>query len=123
MARDLCNLVFQLHHGGLPATEHLPTPHLVELARGIYRDSRVRRAVVVLNRIPDEDTEQVLRDDLLDFGVVPVAAIYEDPAIATSWYRGNRLQSTAASADIESLMAALQGAAASAPTPESKPVP
>lgn len=117
MARDLNNLVHRLHSGALPATEHLPSQDLVEVANGIYRDSRVRLAFTVLNRIPDEDTEQMLRDDLLDFGIVPVASIHEDDAVNTSWYLGSPLHADVAESDVQPLVAVLE-AAASAGLPE-----
>jgi CO dehydrogenase nickel-insertion accessory protein CooC1 len=119
MARDLSNLVYQLHTGSLPATEHLPSVDLVDTANRIYEQSRVRWALVVLNKIPDEDTEQMLRDDLLDFGIVPVASIHQDHAVNTSWYLGAPLHADIAEKDVEQLVAVLE-VAASAGVP--KPV-
>lgn len=108
MARDLSNLVYELHHGSLPATDHLPTPDLVELARDVYRKSRVQLVLAVLNRIPDADTEQMLRDDLLDYGIVPVATIREDRAVNRSWYLGKSLETVLAGDDVSRLVSALE---------------
>jgi hypothetical protein len=113
MARDMSNLVYRLRHGARPATEHLPSRDLVELAHAVYRDSRARMALVVLNRIPDPDTEQLLRDDLLDFGLIPVAAIHEDRSVNSSWYLGAPLVPETAGEDIEPLISALEARAAS----------
>jgi hypothetical protein len=85
----------------------------VELAHAVYRDSRARMALVVLNRIPDPDTEQLLRDDLLDFGLIPVAAIHEDRSVNSSWYLGAPLVPETAGEDIEPLISALEARAAS----------
>ncbi|MCL7960129.1 MAG: hypothetical protein M8861_08060, partial [marine benthic group bacterium] len=108
MARDMSNLVYRLRHAARPATEHLPSPDLVERANEIYRSSRVRTTVVVLNRVPDPDTEQLLRDDLLDYGLIPVAAIHEDRSVTSSWYLGAPLVPETAGEDIEPLISALE---------------
>ena len=111
IAEDLSNLVYQLHEGGMPATEHLESQDLVDLANSIYRESRVRLVLTVLNRVPDEDTEQMLRDVLLENGIEPVAVIHEDPAINTSWFKGGVLRTSVAEKDAEPLVAVLEAVA------------
>jgi CO dehydrogenase maturation factor len=111
IAEDLSNLVYRLHEGGGPATEHLGSPDLVELANSIYRHSRVRLVLTVLNRIADGDTEQLLREALLDYGIEPVAVIHEDPAISASWFNGGALRTSIAERDADPLVSALEAAA------------
>jgi CO dehydrogenase maturation factor len=111
IAEDLSNLVYRLHEGGMPATEHLDSPDLVELANSIYRHSRVRLVLTVLNRIADGDTEQLLREALLDYGIEPVAVIHEDPAISASWFNGGALRASIAERDADPLVSALEAAA------------
>ena len=111
LAADMNDLVRSLHEGGMPATEHLENPELVEIANSIYRDSRARMALTVLNRIPDDYMEQKLRNDLIAYGIEPVAVVHEYPAISASWLSGGALRVEAAEGDVEPLVASLEAAA------------
>ena len=112
LAADMSNLVRSLHEGGLPATEHLENPELVEIANSIYRDSRARMAVTVLNRVPDDYMEQKLRNELIAYGIEPVAVVHESPAISASWLSGGAVRDEAAERDLDPLVAVLEAVAA-----------
>lgn len=76
-------------HG--PSTAHLDDPRLVEWANRFFREARIERMVVLLNRIDTPETEAYLRDALEREGIIPVGVIREDRAIAHAWLKGESL--------------------------------
>jgi CO dehydrogenase maturation factor len=104
MAVDTRNMVDQIRAGALPATRHLESALLVDVARNLYRKSRVRGVLCVLNKVRDEETERLLRAHLAGEGIDPVGVIHEDRSIATSSLRGLPLD--AREAEGEALRAA-----------------
>ncbi|UCC48578.1 MAG: P-loop NTPase [Gemmatimonadota bacterium] len=99
MAVDMKEMVRQTRAGRPPATQHLDTPVLVEMAIRMFREARVRDVLVVLNRVRDRKVETYLTDRLEEAGIQPIAVIPEDPAITISWLEGvplaRRFQETA----------------------------
>jgi CO dehydrogenase nickel-insertion accessory protein CooC1 len=91
MAVDMVGIVGKLAAGAAPATSHLESAALVEIARRIYRDARVRGFSCVLNRIRDEETEATLRAVLERSGIEPLGSIHDEPSITRAWLAGDRL--------------------------------
>ena len=54
MAVDMRHMVEQIQAGGLPATEHLESPELVELANDMFRNSSIQGVLFVLNRVTNQ---------------------------------------------------------------------
>jgi CO dehydrogenase nickel-insertion accessory protein CooC1 len=96
MAIDLKETVEQLERGALPATEHLTRPALIDLARDLYRRSRIQGVLCVLNRVSDAGVAHVLRAKLGEKGIDPIGVIPTIPSIAESWLTGARLDSITA---------------------------
>lgn len=113
MAAHMKNMVDQLRRGGLPATRHLETPELVELANQLFRQATVKDVLTVVNRVKDDEMERYLRAKLAEKGIEPIGVIHEDPSIPMSWLEGTPVEITAElTNDIESVVDALEEAAA-----------
>ena len=93
MAAHLAGMVEEIRRGVPPATEHLTHPELAELTIRLFRESRVRGVLSVLNRVPRVDTERHLRDALAAKGVPVVGAFAEEPAVQEQWLRGEPVHS------------------------------
>jgi len=89
MAIHMKKMVDQIKAGSPPATSHLESPEMVELAQRIFREAKVKDVLVILNRIRDEEMESYLRAKLQQGGIKPIGAIREDPAIIITWLRGH----------------------------------
>lgn len=88
LAVDMKGMVDKLRAGIPPATSHLGDPRLAALARQRFRDAALRDVLVVLNRVPDDETERFLREHLREHGLDPIACIHEDPAVRRAWLKG-----------------------------------
>ncbi len=110
MAIHLRDMVKALRGGRPPATEHLPSPELVQLARMLFRESKIRGVLTILNRVPDEDTESFLRNRLRDQGLEPIAVVPEAPELLTAWLHGEPLPSANVDDAADSAVAALEQA-------------
>jgi CO dehydrogenase nickel-insertion accessory protein CooC1 len=93
MARHLATMVAEIRQGAVPATRHLETPGMVELADRLYREARVRGVLAVLNRVGTRATELALRRALEGSGAPIVAVFPEEPAAGEQWLIGQRLRS------------------------------
>lgn len=93
LALDLAHMVREMRDGVPPATQHLDRADLVEAAVRLYRDSPVRGALSVLNRVDAEGTETYLRRALESDGPRVIGVFAEDPAISQQWLRGQPLRS------------------------------
>lgn len=91
LAIDMTKLVDEIKKGGLPATRHLKDPGLVDLANRLYNQARTKHVVVVLNKVPDQDTAAYMLDELQSAGIEPVAILKAVPAIEGAWLRGETL--------------------------------
>jgi CO dehydrogenase nickel-insertion accessory protein CooC1 len=110
LAADMKAMVEKLRAGAPPATSHLGDPALAALARRRFRDAPLRGVLVVLNRVPDDETEAFLRARLAEHGIEPVACIREDPAIRRAWLRGDAVRADAP--DLVARLESLPGAVA-----------
>ena len=88
MAIHMKQMVKKIQEGVPPATAHLLDPHLVELARQQFKESRIQGMVAILNRVPDPETEAFLRGRLEALGgprvigVLPEDRFDPDPMVA-----------------------------------------
>jgi CO dehydrogenase nickel-insertion accessory protein CooC1 len=93
MAIHLARMVSEIRAGVPPATEHLESRELVDLAVRLFSEARVEGVLAVLNRVPNQDAEDYLRDALERGGVPVVGALGEDRTIQAQWLRGKRVGS------------------------------
>ncbi len=110
MAVHMRDMVDKLKAGSPPATEHLESPELVELAKMLFKEARVKGVLVVLNRVGDDQVESYLRSQLAERGLDPIAVIPEAPELMTAWLKGIPLPSGKADAAAEGIIAALETA-------------
>ena len=108
MAIHMKMMVDQIKAGSPPATNHLESTEMVELAQRIFRESKIKGILVILNRIRDEETESYLRAKLRGGGIEPIGAIREDPEITITWLKGIPLESTETRNDIEDIIDAME---------------
>ena len=108
MAIHMKAMVNQMKAGNPPATEHLEDPELVKLAQSIFRESKVRDVVAVLNKVRDEEMEQYLRRELQAAGVRVIGVINEDPSVTITWLRGTRLEGDDLRRETERVVDALE---------------
>ena len=100
IAADIKNLVRQIQAGELPSTEHLESPELVEKAKKIFREARIKKSFVIMNRIKNKKIENYVKEKLNEKGISPIGVIHEDNSIPLSWIEGNFLEGIKAKNDI-----------------------
>jgi len=100
IAENIKNLISRIKAGELPATEHLEDPELIEEARRMYREARIKESFVLLNRIRNEKIEEYMSKKLKERGLRVIGVIYEDPSISLSWLEGKPLEGIKANKDI-----------------------
>ena len=100
MATNMRDMVNQIKRGVLPATQHLETQDLVEIANKLFVESRVKGTLFLLNKIRNSDMENYMRTKLAERGIEPDGIIHEDPSIAVSWLKGIALDPRKTKADI-----------------------
>lgn len=111
LAVHLKRMVDRIKAGELPATKHLKSPELVELANRTFREAKIKDALFVLSKIPNRRTEKYLRKRLAERGLKPSGIIHEDPTIAVSWLRGTPLEVRKRKEEVERIIAELEAAA------------
>ncbi|MFZ2097762.1 MAG: P-loop NTPase [Anaerolineales bacterium] len=100
MAINMRDMVNQIKNGVLPATQHLETHDLVEIANKLYVESRIKGSLFLLNKIRNSDMENYMRTKLAERGIEPDGIIHEDPSISVSWLKGIALDARKTQADI-----------------------
>jgi CO dehydrogenase nickel-insertion accessory protein CooC1 len=93
MAWHLAAMIAAIRRGVPPATRHLDSPDLVDLAVQVYREARTRHVVTLLNRVSTPVVEGQLRTALEGSGAPPVAVFREERRVGAQWLRGERLRS------------------------------
>lgn len=91
IAAYMSGLVGQLRAGAEPATHHLESAELADLARRRFSESRLAVVHVILNRVTDEEEERDMRRILAERGVEPIAVIPEQAALRRAWLRSRPL--------------------------------
>jgi len=117
LAADMKAMAEKLRAGVDPATAHL-APELAALARERFRRATLRDVFVVLNRVPDAETEHYLRERLAAYGIEPIASLREDGAVREAWLRGTaiRLEVPELAVRLESAVETASAAPTSLPT-------
>lgn len=108
MAVALTRLVDEIHAGALPATRHLADAALVALANRLYAEARIRDVLVVLNRVPDPETERTLRGALDAAGVSVSGVVHEERDLARAWLMETALDGRALEPEIEPIVDRLE---------------
>jgi CO dehydrogenase nickel-insertion accessory protein CooC1 len=108
MVPEMVEMVDRIRAGTPPATEHLGSRELVELAKTIFREARIKGVLVVLNRVPDAEVERHMRRALDDNQIVPIGVIHEDPSLSLSWLRGTPLEPRGTRREVEEIIDALE---------------
>ena len=111
VALHMKGMVDRIKAGELPATKHLKSPELVELANRTFREAKIKDALFVLSKIPNRRTEKYLRKRLAERGLKPSGIIQENPSIAASWLRGTPLDVRNRKKEAERIIAQLKAAA------------
>jgi CO dehydrogenase maturation factor len=108
LAFDMRDLVDRLKGGEEPATKHLDTPLLIEIAKRIFKEARIKDVFFVLNRIGDGETERYLRGQLEGKGITPIGVIHDDPSIPIAWLRGRPLDRGESASELERIVELLE---------------
>ena len=89
--------------GREPAIRHLDSAVSVELARRLFRESRLGGFHAVLNRASDGAMEQRMRELLGEHHIKVAAVIPDSPEIRNAWFLGTALPSAEALAGVGAL--------------------
>jgi CO dehydrogenase nickel-insertion accessory protein CooC1 len=109
IAADLRDMVRKIRLGAPPATRHLEDPALAEMAIAMFRESRVKEVLVILNRVPDTNTEVRLTGKVLEAAHLrPIGTLREDPTIGFAWLEGSRVVSYENQARIKAIVDRLE---------------
>jgi CO dehydrogenase maturation factor len=108
MAIHMKQMINRIKAGELPATSHLESPNLVEMANRIFREASIKDVLVVLNRIPAKETEEYVRHYLDVRSVEPIGVLHEHPCIALSWLKGTPLEGTNARGEVDRIVERLE---------------
>jgi CO dehydrogenase nickel-insertion accessory protein CooC1 len=120
MAVHLSRMIAEMQTGIPPATRHLGSSRLVDLAVRQFREAPVEDVLVVLNRVPDAPTETYLRAALGQRDVAVIGVLREAPVLRDQWLRGERLHSNLLGADATAIVRSLEAwCAAMAPRHQS----
>jgi CO dehydrogenase nickel-insertion accessory protein CooC1 len=112
MAADLKRTVEQMRAGAMPATRHLESEPLADLARRLFREAQIRGVSCVLNKIPDNETESLLRSRLSAKGLEVLGVVHASSAIGQAWLRGTYLEVPGVDEEIQGIAARLENALA-----------
>jgi CO dehydrogenase maturation factor len=108
MAADMQHMVDQVKAGQLPATQHLGSPDLVELANTLFRRASIKGVLLVLNRVTNEQMQDYMCRKLKAHGLKTSGVIYADPAIAMAWLNGSMLESSRAKQQAQAVIQELE---------------
>jgi CO dehydrogenase nickel-insertion accessory protein CooC1 len=101
IAANMRDMVQQIQADTLPATAHLANPELIALANRIFTDAKIKDVFFVLNKVPNAETEDYLREQLLEKDITPLGVIHEDPTISISWLKGNPIRAEVVMGEVQ----------------------
>jgi CO dehydrogenase maturation factor len=110
MAIHMKKMVNQIQIGRPPATNHLESQELVELAKKIFREAQVKDVMAILNRVRDAEMEGYLREKLSAGSIQLLGTISEDPSLTTAWLRGTPLDGIELIKETERIVTSLEAA-------------
>ena len=108
MAADMKGMVDQIKAGVLPATQHLESQSLVELAESFYRKAQIKGVLYILNRVTDPEMEQYMRGQLAQSDLEPSGVIHADASISSAWLTGAPLMSASAKPEMQATIETLE---------------
>lgn len=108
MAADMKAMVREIRAGTPPATQHLDFPELAEFARRLFRETRIKDVLFILNKVTDEETESYMRQKLAEQGVEPLGVIHRHTSISRAWLRGEPVADNGVADDAERIIEALE---------------
>jgi CO dehydrogenase nickel-insertion accessory protein CooC1 len=112
IAANMRDMVQQIKADILPATAHLGNPELIALANRIFTDAKIKDVFFVLNKVPNADIENYLREQLLEKDITPLGVIHEDPTIMVAWLKGTPIRAEVVMGEIQLILDALTGSIA-----------
>jgi CO dehydrogenase maturation factor len=110
MAADMKAIVGRIRAGELPATQHLRSPILVEMANRLFREATIKDVLFVLNKVEDEEMEDYICHQLAREGIEPIGAIHRNPSITTAWLMGTPIEGNEVSQEARRIAVALEKA-------------
>jgi CO dehydrogenase maturation factor len=108
IALHLKEMIQRIKAGELPATSHLESLKLVETANRVFREASIKDAFVILNRLPNKETEDYLNDYFETRKIEPIGVLHEYPSIAVSWLKGTTLDWTYARQEVRKIVERLE---------------
>jgi CO dehydrogenase nickel-insertion accessory protein CooC1 len=94
VARSMVRLFDDLRRGAEPATSHMEQPELAQLARELFKQSRLQNVDVLVNRASDLTMQAYVREALSAAGIEPITVLPDVPAIREAWLYGRALPSS-----------------------------
>jgi CO dehydrogenase nickel-insertion accessory protein CooC1 len=110
MAANMKDMFHKTKAGFLPATAHLGSPHLVEMANKAFREACIKGVLFVLNKVEDTATRSYLREKLREKGIRPIGVVHRDPLISRAWLRGMPLDPAKTEKDLATIVEELESA-------------
>jgi len=104
MAANMRDMVLKIQADDLPATAHLENPEMIDLANRIFTDSKIKDVFFVLNKVPNAEIEDYLREKLLENDIRPLGVIHEDPTIPIAWLKGNPLNAGVVMGEVQLIL-------------------
>jgi CO dehydrogenase nickel-insertion accessory protein CooC1 len=117
MAAEMKEMVDQIRAGTSPATAHLESPELVEVAETIFKNAKIKGVLVVLNRVSGRDVEGYISGILSEKTIEPIGIIPEDLSIALAWLKGTPLELSSTKRDLDQIVGALEKSEKAASVP------
>ena len=108
MASNFCDMVARLKALELPATMHLESPELIELANQIFIEARINGVLSVLNKVQNPEMEEYLRKELSARSIEPIGVIFDDPSMSITWLKGRPLKGIEAGQEAQNIAKALE---------------
>jgi CO dehydrogenase nickel-insertion accessory protein CooC1 len=108
MAGNMNEMVGRMKIGELPATQHLPNQALVRIANKAFQEAKIKGVIVILNKVPDLETQTHMQSELFLRGIEPIGVIHDDPILSIAWLKGYAIKETNAELDIQKIISALE---------------
>jgi CO dehydrogenase nickel-insertion accessory protein CooC1 len=108
VAVHLKEMIERIKAGELPATRHLESLKLVEMANRVFREALIKDVLVILNRLPAKETEEYVKSYFEMRKIEPIGTLHEYPSIAMSWLKGTTLDWTDAKQEVEGIVERLE---------------
>jgi CO dehydrogenase maturation factor len=108
VAVHLKEMIERIKAGELPATRHLESLKLVEMANRVFREALIKDVLVILNRLPAKETEEYVKSYFEMRKIEPIGTLHEYPSIAMSWLKGTPLDWHDAKQEVDGIVERLE---------------